>query len=291
MNKHQTLLTAIMASLFTLMAVTGSVLIIGRALAAPPEGTAARPTSQGLANNSRYTSVSALAFMPVSESAQYNKDIRRQLLSLATQDRTFPVDSNIFVAPLALPDQAILTGLAMFGEDFDNQGAVQLRLKRCDHGQARCVNIVETTSTDSYAAGQFETVRVTNLNEIVDNSLYSFFLELELTALLNSGLRSVRLEMAGENSGNLPPPGNVEQWSLSGDIRSFLIPNTDLAQVRICTNDLSDLPNPTHYPTLVVDGKSMTLGSNTCVTVWGRDIELHRELNAGPSSGTYQILR
>jgi hypothetical protein len=168
---------------------------------------------------------------------------------------------------------------------------VAVRLKRCDHGQARCVNVVETTSTDSYAAGQFQTVRIAALNEIIDNNLYSYLVELELTALFDSGLRSVRLEMANEGSGSPPPSGGVEQWSLAGDVTSFIIPNGGWAQVRVCTGDLSHLPNQTHYPTLTVDGRSTTLGSNTCVTVWGRNIQLRRELNTGPSSGTYQILR
>jgi hypothetical protein len=60
---------------------------------------------------------------------------------------------------------------------------------------------------------------------------------------------------------------------------------------RICTDDLSHLPNPTHYPTLVVDGLAQPLASNTCVDATGYTIELRRQLNTGPSSGTYQILQ
>jgi hypothetical protein len=42
---------------------------------------------------------------------------------------------------------------------------------------------------------------------------------------------------------------------------------------------------------LIVDGQSIPLASNTCVTVYGFNMELRRELNTGPSSGTYQFLR
>jgi hypothetical protein len=255
------------------------------AAAAPLPETVAAGQPQGM--TVLYTSVSALTFIPANEGIPYNKDVRRQILSLTGQGRA----DNIFIAPLVLPDQANLAGLTVFGEDFDNQGAVHLRLKRCDHGQARCVNVAETTSTESYAAGQFQTNKVTLMNEVVDNSLYTYLLELELTALFNSGLRSVRLELGQGTAPPLPPVGEVQPWSLSNDVRNFVIPNSGWNQVQVCTGDLSHLPNPTHYPTLVVDGKSMQLASNTCAIVWGRIIEIRRELNTGPSSGTFQILR
>ncbi len=286
MNKRQVLLTVISICLLALVALAGQ--------RPAPEKAAAAPADrfmliQNPPDVSRYISLSGLAFMPVNPAASYQKDVRRQLLSLPPLGRSFPAEENVFTAPLVLPDQAQLAGLTVFGEDFDNQGAIQLRLKRCDHGQARCLNIVETTSTDIYAAGQFETARITPLNEVIDNNLYSYFLELELTALANSGLRSVRLELGG--NGSLPPAGNVERWSLAGNVTNFIIPTVGWAQVRVCTDDLSHLNNVTHYPQLIADGQAQTLGSKSCVTVTGRDIELRRPLNTGPSAGTYQILR
>jgi hypothetical protein len=284
MNIRQILLIACVTGLLAAAILAIPQLGFSGAAAAPLPETVAARQAQGIAV--LYTSVSALTFIPANEGIPYNKDVRRQILSLAGESRA----ANIFIAPLALPDQANLTGLTVFGEDFDNQGAVLLRLKRCDHGQARCVNVAETTSTESYAAGQFQTNKVTLMNEVVDNSLYTYLLELELTALLNSGLRSVRLEL-GQGTTPPPPVGDVQPWSLSGDVRNFVVPNSGWNQVRVCADDLSHLPNPTHYPTLVVDGKPMQLAPNTCVMVWGRVIEIRRELNTGPSSGTYQILR
>jgi hypothetical protein len=290
MSKRQIFLTTIISSLFTLAIIASSMLLLDPALAAPPVEAVSAPTQQTVANNIALVSVSALAFGPINQDTPYTKDTGRQLLSLNSQTRNFIADRSIFVAPLLLPDRSRLTGMTVFGEDFDNQGAVLVRLIRCDHGQARCLNLAETTSTASYAAGQFETLKVSMSNEVVDNNFYSYFLELELTAIFNSGLRSVKLEIV-DRSGAAVAPRNPERWSLSGSATSFPLPNLDLTQVQICTDDLSHLDNPTHFPMLVVDGELTTLTSNTCVTVWGRDLELRRRLNTGPSSGTYQFLR
>ncbi len=285
MSKHQIWLIAIISSFSTVAIIAGSMLFFSWALAA-----SSSTTTQQTIDNFAFVSISSLAFEPVDQNAAYNKDVKRQMLTLNSQTGRFVDGENIFIAPLILPDKSILTGMTVFGEDFDNQGAVQLRLKRCYHNQARCINLAETTSTDSYAAGQFETVKVTIPNEVVDNNFYSYILELELTALSSSGLRSVRLEMV-DRSGTAASPADVNKWSLAGEVTNFLLPNSDLTQVRVCTDDLSHLKNATHYPRLVVDGKSMPLSSNSCVTVWGRDIEVQRALNTGPSSGTYQFLR
>jgi hypothetical protein len=225
----------------------------------------------------------------VQQNSNYLKDTRQQLLSLTGSSQNFVLNRNFFVASLSLPDRSELLGLTVFGEDTDPQGEVRLRLKRCDHSQARCTTLAETTSTNGFSAGRFETSRVAVLNESVNNGFYSYFLELQLTALSNSGLRSVRLEMLTPNGESTP--GAEEQWSLANDTETFTLPNVDLTQVRICTDDLGHLDNVTHYPFVVVDGRSISLSSNSCITVWGRDIEIRRRANTGPSSGTYRFLR
>ena len=289
MNRHQLLLAAALSTIFTLTIIAGSMLFFGGAIAAPPAQVTATPTPQVITNSLTYASVSSMAFMPVNQNIPYSKDVRRQMLTLDSQTLISTTDSNIFVASLALPDKNVLTGMTVYGEDFDNQGAVEVRLKRCDHSQARCASLAETTSSDAYAAGQFETIKVAIPDEVINNKFYSYFLELELAAAAESGLRSVRLEMTGETT--LTPVGSVERWSLSKDITNFLLPNQGWTQVRVCTDDLSHLNNPTHYPKLIVDSQVIPLSSNTCVTVWGYNIEIRRELNTGPSSGTYQFLK
>jgi hypothetical protein len=196
----------------------------------------------------------------------------------------------LFVAPLTLPDRSELLGMTVYGEDTDNLGEVRMSLKRCNHGQPFCVILAETTSTAPYTLGLFETSKVSVLNEVVDNQFYSYFLELDLTALGNSGLRSVRLDIIPREG--VLPPAEVMPWSLEGSIRSFKLPNTKSTQVKICTDDLSHLNNATHYPYVVVDSNQIyPLVSNMCETIWGQDIEIRRNLNTGPSSGTYQFLR
>jgi hypothetical protein len=288
MNKRQIGLISLISSLFTLTVVAGSLLFFSRVSAAPPVTTNLSKVAQTPAGRLQYVSLSSLAFRPVTPLAVYNLDFNQQLLTLGNQPRNFSGDINRFVGMLTLPDQARLTGLTIFGQDFDSLGEVRLRLKRCDHNQPRCIILTETTSTVEYDAGPFE--KVSLFNELVDNGFYTYFLELELTALGNSGLRSVRLELAAE-TGDVPSPGNPEQWSLSGEVRSFRLPNQITTQARVCTDDLSYLDNATHYPVLIVDGQSIPLASNTCITVYGFNMELRRELNTGPSSGTYQFLR
>jgi hypothetical protein len=279
MNKYQLWLTAILSSFFSLTLVMGLFLVFERAKAAPsPQIAGSGPI---------YLSISGLAFLPTNASIPYSKDTTRQLLSLTGQNRNF----NLFIVPVNLPDQSVLTGMTVFGEDFDNQGAVQLRLKRCEQSQGVCISLTDATSTNAFAVGRFETVRVPILNEVINNNLYTYFLELELSALNNSGLRSVRLELFEE--GQAPPPtGNTDRWELScPTTRLTLTSGTGARQVRVCTDNLSDLPNITHYPSLVVNDQVTRLSSNNCITVQGSTIEVRRPYNTGPSSGTYQILR
>ncbi|MBE7469298.1 MAG: hypothetical protein DPW09_06695 [Anaerolineae bacterium] len=283
MRKSQIGLVAVISTFLTLLIISGSLLIFSQVSAAP----SAAPLAQTNASLS-YTSVSALAFGPVSQFAVYYKDFNQQLLTLGNQPRNFTGDSNRFIASLTLADQTVLSGLTVFGQDFDPQGEIRLRFKRCDHNQPRCVILAENASTVEYDGGLFE--KVSLFNEPVDNAFYDYFLELELTALGNSGLRSVRLETTSAGTGS-PPPANLQKWSLSGETTSFRLPNQTTTQARICTDDFGHLDNPTHYPILVVDGQVINLASNTCILVWGYSIELRRNYNTGPSSGTYQFLR
>lgn len=284
MKKQYILVTSMGSTVLVSIILAGLLFWFSDVMAAPPPA----PSSRGgrSAQELDYVSISALAFEAVSQNTAYLKDTQRQILSLTSQN----LSGNIFIAPLLLPDRSQLLGLTIFGEDFDNQGEIRLRLKRCDHSQARCVTLAEANSTLGYAAGPFETIRVTLLNEVVDNRLYSYLLELELTALFNSGLRSARLEIMPP--GAAAPVESQERWSLAGDTRSFATPNLGLAQVRICADDLSHLDNVTHYPFVVIDrDQTIPLSSNSCITVWGTDIVIQRRANTGPSTGTFQILR
>ncbi|MBN1992143.1 MAG: hypothetical protein JW953_05525 [Anaerolineae bacterium] len=288
MNNHKIWLTVLLVTLFILTFMAGLLPAGQGAMAAPAFQVMVTPTPPVVAHPATHLSVSAMAFMPVNPDTLYQKDAQRQILTISRQPVGIAIGSNLFVAPLVLPEPSTLTGLTVFGEDFDNQGAVQVRLKRCDHSQARCLSLAETSSTNTYAAGQFETLKAAIPNEVVNNYFYSYFLELELTAGSGSGLRAVRLEVVGRSTEDTGE--NVEKWALTGDVTHFLIPNQALTQVRVCTDDLSHLDNSTHYPKLVVDGQTIPLSSNACVTVLGYNMQIRRELNAGPSSGTYQIL-
>ncbi len=287
MSKRQIVLVAISSSFMTLVIVAVSIVWIAPAVAAPPltVDTARLPqTAPGF----QYLSLSALAFMPVDRHALYRKDLNQQLLTLEGQNRNV-TGSNRFLAPLTLPDQNRLIGLTVFGQDFDNLGEVWLRVKRCADQQAQCVALAEVTSDLSYNAGPFEKVSI--FNELVNNSFFTYFLELELTALADSGLRAVRLEII-EDEAVAIPANNVQRWSLADLTTTFPIATGNIRRVvRICTDNLSHLPNATHYPILGVDGMSQSLPSNTCVDASGYNIELRRNLSTGPSSGTYQFLR
>lgn len=278
MQTRYILLIALLSSFFTLVILIGSMLIFTTVRAASsPQIASIAPM---------YVGVSSLVFEPIESNVSYNKNTARQLLTVSRQDP----ENNLFTASLILPDRSILTGMSVFGEDFDNQGAVTVRLKRCDHNQPRCVSLAQPTSTAAFALGQFETVKLSNLYEVVDNSLYNYQLELELTALKNSGLRSVKLEVL-DTRGVSAIVGSVEPWRLGGTLTNFVIPNQNPTDVQVCTDDLSYLPNPTHYPVLTVDGRSLRLDSNRCQMATGLVIEIRRSPNTGPSSGTYQLLR
>jgi len=276
MNARQMVAITAGSTMLTLAILAAVFLGLGQVQAAPPA-----------TGNVKYTGVSALAFAPVQQNSTFFKDTQRQLLTLTGPLRVFSYDRNVFAAPLTLPDQSQLLAMSVFGEDYDAQGEVRVRLKRCEHAQAHCVNLAEATSTAAFTGGQFETPRLAVQNEVVNNGFYTYFLELELTALGNSGLRSVRLETI---TGDAVAPAAEQPWTLADNVTSFPLPISALVQVRLCTNDLSYLPNATHYPFVVVDGRSISLSSGSCITVWGRDIEIRRQPNTGPSGGTYQVI-
>ena len=288
MDRRQIVVTVSLVSLLVILTAAGVSSLLSRAQAAPvtaSSGNRAGPTAQ---DSVQFFSTTALAFQPTLPAAAYKKDVQRQILSLTGQNRNFIDSANIFVAPLVLPDDTQLLGATLFGEDFDNQGEVRLRLKRCDHSQARCLVLAETTSSVTLAAGQFQTPSVAIPTEIVDNRFFSYFWELELTALFNSGARSVRLEVLVPDSTASTEAG---QWALTGDVLSFSLPNFGTTEARVCASDLSHLPNPTHYPSLVVDGiQGPRISSNSCERVVGSTIEIRRNLNTGPSSGTFEFI-
>ncbi|MFN8459177.1 MAG: hypothetical protein U0401_31765 [Anaerolineae bacterium] len=281
MSKRQGMVMVLGSNIAVLM-----IFFIGQVLAATPLNSA---EWQGTVDSFRYLGVLALAFMPLSPGAIYIKDPNQQLLTLAGQSRNFTADNNRFIAPLTLPDHTRLTGLTFYGQDFDNAGEVWLRVKRCAHQQSSCAVLAEATSDYNYNAGSFEKVAL--LSESIDNGLYTYFLELELTALANSGLRSVRLELVNDEVVTIEPVAAIK-WSLADLNTNFPITSGNLQRlVRVCADNLNHLPNPTHYPVVVVDGQAQMLASQACVDVSGYNIELRRQLNTGPSSGTYQFLR
>ena len=282
MKKQHIFLTAILSTTMSLAVIIGSVVWFSPAQAAP------LPQISG--SNAQTFSVSAMAFSPVQQNNSYIKDPQRQLLTLLGNGYTVTSDRNIFVAPLTLPDRGQLLTMVVSGEDYDTQGEVRVRFKRCRQNQSACVVLGETSSSLGFAGSIFETRSTFLQNEVVNNAFYTYFLELELTALNNSGLRAVRLEMVSTGSASAPV-SSVMRWELSGNFTSFPIPNSGWAEVRICTDDLSHLPNTTHLPYVMVDGMRRGLSSNSCLTVQGYDIEIRRDRNTAASSGTYQILR
>jgi hypothetical protein len=251
----------------------------------------AAPAGQSQPETLEYVSVSGMAFEPVQANTRFAKDTQRQLLRLVNATRSVTQDQNVFVAPLNLPDGNQLLSMIVSGEDYDVQGEVRVRLLRCQHTAPTCLNLGETSSGVGLTGGLFESTPVFLQNQIVNNALYSYYLELNLTALQNSGLRSVRIETIPADEAQVPPAGNIIRWELVGNFYRFPLPNTTWTQVKICTDDLSHLPNGSHYPYLVVDGGRVSLSSNACETVQGYNIEIRREPNTGSSSGTYQVLR
>ncbi|MDM8521594.1 hypothetical protein QUF64_16235 [Anaerolineales bacterium HSG6] len=295
MSKRQTILTAVLVSWLPIMVVGALLLLFSWTVSASPSDLSVQQTASTITQTANgqtdYVTVSGLAFMPINPAANYVKDVDRQLLQIESENRVFANNNNIFVAPLVLPSHGQLMSLTLFGQDFDGRGEIRVRLKRCDNTRAQCKIVAESTSILAYKVGGFEMTQLSPINEPIDNYRYSYLLEAELTALLDSGLRAVRLEISPNQPAITPTPPAVVRWSLSGSINRLILPNTELTQVRVCTDDLSHLNNQSHYPIFVVDGLATALASSECVTTWGRDLQIRRELNAGSSSGTYEFLQ
>ena len=283
MNRREIILTAILSSVLSLVVLMGGVVWLGPAQAAP--------APQVAGGNVQYVSVSATAFESVQQNSSYTKNTERQMLTVQGTSYAFTLDRNRFAVPLMLPDRAQLLTMVVSGEDYDSQGEVRVRLKRCQQNQPICVVLSETSSGLGFSGGPFGTPASFLQNEVVNNAFYTYFLELDITALNNSGLRAVRLELV--SAGGSPAPVSSQiRWELSGNFIRFPIPGAGWTEVKICTDDLSHLPDPGHYPEVVADNQPpQRLGSNDCYTARGYDIEIMRNPNAYPSSGTYQILR
>ena len=283
MRAGQFFLVIVLSTVLTVMSLGGAFLLFRPARAAP--------VVQTQSGEVEYVSVSSMAFVPVQPNSSLDKDVQRQLLRLKNANRTVTAGQNVFVAPLLLPDRNRLMSMVVAGEDYDVQGEVRVRLLRCDHASPACLILAETSSGVGLANGLFETVPVFLQNQLVNNALYSYFLQLELTALMNSGLRSVRVETISSDTGSAPPASNLIRWELSGTFYRYPIPTSGWNTVKICTDDLSYLPNNSHYPYVSVDGTRRSLASNSCLTVQGFEIEIGRDPNTGASRGTYQIIR
>ncbi len=286
MNKRQIIITSTLSTAMTFTLLISLLLLFTQVKAAATPHPQVTITSQTISSTMQYVSISGLTFNPGDPTVAYTKDVQTQLLKLGGPANP---TSNLFVAPVTLPDRSQLMGVTMFGEDYDPTGEIRLKLKRCNHGQPFCVIIAETSSTRSYTSGQFETSRVNVINEVVDNRFYTYFLALNITALNRSGLRSVRLEYLTNSTS--PAVSSQKPWSLTGNIRIFTVPTSGFNQVKICPNNLSHLNNSTHYPYVVADGQITSLSSNSCVTVWGQSLTIEKSRNTGSSSGTYQILQ
>jgi hypothetical protein len=207
-------------SLITVTIFGGSLLFFNGALAAPSVERALAPRPQP-AGDASFVSVSSVAFLPAdSENSAYTRDPVRQMVVL-----TGSATGNLFVAPLSLPDQHAVVRLTAFGEYFDSNGAIQVHLKRCPHnGQTPCERLASAgVSAGSPVQPRFETHTTVVPNVAVDNQRFTYLLELELTALQNSGLRSVRLELsAGEAAVSAALP--------SGSQAAVVSARTNLAQ-------------------------------------------------------------
>ncbi len=282
MNKLQLIYTTLITSCLTTLVIGATWLTVSWATTA----NAAQPVSDNLT----YVSVPAVAFQPLDRQTTFDLDLTTQML---TANRTTSLTRTArFVAPLSLPNRSRLLYATLYGQDVTLLGSLQMRLKRCQLAQGQCVTLLEAESSDASVAGAVEIDSPNITKEIVDNALYSYWIEVDLATTTAIGLRAVRLTLAANQPADAVA-SDIGQWELTGTARVFRLPNPDgnFLQARICTNDLSYLDNPTHYPSLVIDDVEVVpLFSNQCVIVEGSNIELRRSLNAGQSSGTYQFI-
>jgi hypothetical protein len=222
MSKDRVVATIGVSILTTVAILVGSLLFFSGAMAAPATEKSPAPISQPSAGGASFVSVSSVGFLPVApENSAYTRDPAGQLLALTGSN----ANNNLFVAPLSLPDNSSVVRMTVFGQYFDSNGGIQIYLKRCPHnGQTACRRLASAgVNTGSPAQARFETHTTVVPNVIVDNQRFTYMLELELTALENSGLRSVRLELASSEEmepAALPP----------GSQAAVVAASTDLAQ-------------------------------------------------------------
>lgn len=282
MKRHQVVLITAVSSIVTLIMVVAMLSTFSWAVAA------LEPTAQTSQAGIDYLSIPATAFKPTDSETAYG--VNRQMLTVESNTNNFS-SVQTFVAPVILADGTIIAEMTIFGQDFSEDSDISVRLLQCEHRQNRCDRLAEVSSSDISTAGQFELSTVKTTNSAIDNYDYSYLLEVTLMPSPQIGLKAVRLALI-PNQPIPPDVAGVNNWQLAEGVRAFRLPNTTIVQARICTNDLSHLDNPTHYPTLIIDDTEIVpLSSLQCVIVRGLKFELRRGLNVGDSSGTFEFLR
>ncbi len=208
MNRGQVARITIGSGLITVAIIAGSLLFLSGVMAAPAGQTGSSASQQAPLDNTTFVSVSSLAFeLPPRPTTIYTKDPERQLLLLTEAAAV----SNRFFTPLSLPDGHTVMRLTVFGEYMDPNGAIQVFLTRCPHnGQAPCERLASAgVSRNSPIQPRFEIHSTVVPGVTVDNSAFTYLLELELSARQSSGLRSVRLELGkDESTADLSVPGS-----------------------------------------------------------------------------------
>lgn len=282
MKRQQVVLITAISSVVTLLMVIAMLSTFSGAVAA------LEPTAQSPQAGINYLSIPATAFRPTDSDTTYG--FNRQMLTAQSNTDKFN-RLQTFVAPIILADGTIIAEMTIFGQDFSEENDVRVRLLQCEHRQNRCDMLADVNSSGISTAGQFEFPTAKIANSVIDNYRYSYLLEVDLMPSPQIGLKAVRLALI-PNQPLEPDLAGINNWQLADGIHTFRLPNTSRVQARICTNDLSHLDNPTHYPTLIIDDTEIVpLSSRQCVIVRGFKFELRRGLNVGDSSGTFEFLR
>jgi len=271
----------------------------GEVAAAPLSKAASVSTQQITGNNRSYRSVSLFEFVPLNtQDSLHTIDSSSILLTLgAKSDHNFTNANNIFEAPLNLPDNVMLTGFTIFGVDNDNQGEVKVTLGRCNHNLQIPCQEISLSSDVPNSLGPFQTQTPLGFIPIpIRNQDNFYFLELEITALNNSGLRSVRLQFAdnGESistSSNLPE-NPVVPWNLNAnELVEITSPTSNPITVRVCVDakDASFIDRP-EVRTGDASSNPVILNFGDCRDFTGRYIQI-RGNGRTTTSGYYQRLQ
>lgn len=297
MRKYQILFVIILIIL-VLSTIINATPFQGDVAVAPLSEAASTSAQQITDSNSSYTSVSLFEFVPFNPSnTLYTIDGDPILLTLgAKSDYNFG-GANIFEAPLSLPNNVMLTGFTLFGVDNDNQGEVKVTLFSCNHNlQAQCQTIT-LSSTASNSLGPFQTQTPTGFTPIpIRNQTNFYFLQLEITALNGSGLRSVRLQFVDNGgSDSIPttlPEFPVVPWNINAnELVPIESPSGNPITVRVCV----EFMNAADFdrPDVVTDGdfsNAITLNFGACREFTGRFIQI-RGKGRTTTSGYYQRLQ